>query len=123
MRYSCLYEYKLLILRLLNKKNTIMKTKVANITVTVKTYFKDGHYRNNTVELTIPEEAAKMISDAWSTLTKESSFLAKNQSADCFVEVDGEVAAGISQMPTRHTVDEIWEIEGKNDEEEDDEEA
>ena len=26
MRYSCLYEYKLLILRLLNKKNTIMKT-------------------------------------------------------------------------------------------------
>lgn len=92
--------------------------KKAKIQVTVKTYFKDGHFRNNRVELTIPEEAAKMISNAWSTLSKESSFLAKNQSADCFVEVGGEVVAGISQMPTRHTVDEIWEIEGKDEEEE-----
>ena len=75
--------------------------KKAKIQVTVKTYFKDGHFRNNRVELTIPEEAAKMISNAWSTLSKESSFLAKNQSADCFVEVGGEVVAGISQMPTR----------------------
>lgn len=36
--------------------------KKAKIQVTVKTYFKDGHFRNNRVELTIPEEAAKMIS-------------------------------------------------------------
>lgn len=93
-----------------------MNTKVANIRVTVKTYFKDGHCRNNTVELTIPEEAAKMISDAWPTTSKESSFLAKNQSAECFIEIGGEVVAGISGMPTRNTVDEIWDIEGKDDE-------
>lgn len=39
--------------------------KTAKLITTIRTFFEDGTYRNNSVELTIPEEAARLIVEAW----------------------------------------------------------
>lgn len=58
----------------------------------VRTYFKDGTYRNNTVRIEIPNEAAKLIQNSWiekgvyNCVT--AMYLAKNQEADCLLRDD-----------------------------------
>lgn len=80
--------------------------KTAKLITTIRTFFGDGSYRNNAVELTIPEEAARIIVDAWElkggALPVHEScralYLAQNQNADVILEIDGEGVAGIRGM-------------------------
>ena len=59
---------------------------------TVSTYFKDGTYRNNTVRIEIPNEAAKLIQKFWKEKRGlnciKAKYLAKNQFADCLLRDD-----------------------------------
>lgn len=81
--------------------------KTAKLTTTIRTFFEDGTYRNNSVELTIPEEAARIIVDAWElkggALPVHEScrglYLARNQNASVYIELESEPKpCGISGM-------------------------
>lgn len=58
---------------------------MAKLVTVVQTYFSDGTYRNNRVEMQIPNEAAKIIKKYW--LEKQihkctkAKYLASNQAA------------------------------------------
>jgi hypothetical protein len=38
---------------------------MAKLVTVVRTYFKSGNYRNNTIEIDIPDEAAELIKEHW----------------------------------------------------------
>ena len=65
---------------------------MAKLVTIVQTYFRDGTYRNNRVELQIPEEAAEMIRKYWQEKQihncTEAKYLASNQAAT--VDLYGE---------------------------------
>ena len=90
--------------------------KEAKIKVTVQTFFDDHTYRNNTVELKIPVEAAKIISDAWTDWKNElaqhkairAKYLAKNQFATAILTIDGEDHGGISNMGSDDVQDDVF---------------
>lgn len=77
---------------------------MANLNITTKTYFKNGEFHYSIVSLSIPDEAAKIISGAWPFLSKKSCGLTKNQSADCFIEMNGNLIAESINIPTTDTI-------------------
>ena len=90
----------------------------------VRTYFEDG-YRNNTVLMEIPDEAAELILKYWQergiSNCVKAKFLASNQTGNCFMR-DNENYKDLARlfgMPQEKT----WEDEAffKDWEEEDDE--
>lgn len=58
---------------------------MAKLVTVVQTYFRDGTYRNNRVEMQIPEEAAEIIRKYWQEKQihncTEAKYLASNQAA------------------------------------------
>ena len=86
----------------------------AVIKVTVKTFFQDGEYRNNVVELEIPQKAADIIREAWTAnempqgQSCNAKYLATNQNASVALEVGEEVVAGINGMCQQETQDDAF---------------
>lgn len=58
---------------------------MAKLVTVVQTYFSDGTYRNNRVEMQIPNEAAEIIKKYWQEKQihkcTKAKYLASNQSA------------------------------------------
>lgn len=58
---------------------------MAKLAVIVQTYFRDGTYRNNRVEMQIPDDAAEIIKRYWQEKQihncTEAKYLASNQAA------------------------------------------
>ena len=93
----------------------------------VRTYFEGGTYRNNTVLMEIPDEAAELILKYWQergiSNCVKAKFLASNQTGNCFMRdnenyEDLAWLFGMSQEKTQEK--EVFERHFK-DEEEDDE--
>lgn len=86
----------------------------AVIKVNVRTFFQDGEYRNNVVELEIPHKAADIIREAWTSNVMpqcqccNAKYLATNQNASVALEIDEEVVAGINGMCQQETQDDAF---------------
>ena len=93
----------------------------------VRTYFEGGTYRNNTVLMEIPDEAAELILKYWQergiSNCVKAKFLASNQTGNCFMR-DNENYKDLARLfetPQEKTrEEEVFEQHFK-DEEEDDE--
>lgn len=99
---------------------------MAKLVTVVRTYFEDG-YRNNTIEIDIPDEAAKLIKEYWENWgvcfnCVKAKFLASNQAGICLLYKGGEEIAGIQGMPQEKTQEEeVFKQSFKDWEDEDDE--
>lgn len=99
---------------------------MAKLATVVRTYFEGGTYRNNTIIVEIPDEAADIIKKSWDERGAyncvTAKFLASNQAGICLLHKDGGenigVIQGMSQEDTRY--EEVFKRHFK-DEEEDDE--
>lgn len=102
---------------------------MAKLVTVVQTYFSDGTYRNNRVEMQIPNEAAEIIKKYWQEKQihncTEAKYLASNQTA--IVELFGErydeevLLCGMQNIASVKKVeDETFEHTGNADDEEDD---
>ena len=94
---------------------------MATLVTVVRTYFKNGTYRNNTIEINIPDEAARLIKKDWREVGvgnyTTAKFLASNQAGLCFLEMPGEPQLGIQNMPQADTQrEEIFEQHFKDEE-------
>ena len=73
---------------------------MAKLVTVVQTYFSDGTYRNNRVELEIPIEAAGLIAEYWKKKgvhnCAKAKFLALNQSAIVEMFQDETCIGGMS---------------------------
>lgn len=101
---------------------------MAKLVTVVRTYFGGG-YRNNTIEIDIPDEAAELIKEHWAEnggvyFNTTAKFLASNQTGNCFVrdnENDKDLAGlfGMHQEETQE--EEVFKQSFKDWEDEDDE--
>lgn len=84
----------------------------ALLRVTITTYFPTGRYRNNVVEIPLPIETIDAINDNIREMSINSivKYLAKNQSADFKVILNGQYIGGIDNMCAYETQDEMWEF-------------
>lgn len=107
---------------------------MARLVTVVRTYFeggegdKGGSYRDNTIEIDIPDAAAELIKEYWEHWgvcfnCVKAKFLASNQAGICHIYKDkgGEEIAGIQGMPQEKTQEEEVFEQHFKDEEEDDE--
>ena len=93
----------------------------------VRTYFEGGTFRNNTVLMEIPDEAAELILKYWQergiSNCVKAKFLASNQTGNCFMR-DNENYKDLARlfgMPQEKTREEEVFKRHFKDEEEDDE--
>lgn len=93
----------------------------------VRTYFEGG-FRNNTVLMEIPDEAAELILKYWQergiSNCVKAKFLASNQAGICFMRDNENYKdlAGLYGMPQEKTrEEEVFKQSFKDWEEEDDE--
>lgn len=98
---------------------------MARLITVVQTYFGDGTYRNNTIELQIPIEAAKLIEEYWKKqgihkLT-QAKYLAANQEGCAYLKQDEQLICGINCMSVSERDDNELFKHSFKDEEEDDE--
>lgn len=98
---------------------------MAKLVTVVRTYFEGGTYRNNTIIVEIPDEAAELIKKSWDEHgvynCVTAKFLSSNQAGICLLHKDGEETAGIRGMSQEGThYEEVFKQHFK-DEEEDDE--
>ena len=102
---------------------------MAKLVTIVQTFFSDGKYRNNRVEMQIPEEAAEIIRKYWQEKQihncTEAKYLASNQAAT--VDLYGErydeeiLLCGMHCIASTEQVeDEIYDHHFAGDEEEED---
>ena len=100
---------------------------MAELVTVVRTYFKSGNYRNNTIVIDIPDEAAELIKEHWAEnggvyFNTTAKFLASNQAGICILCKGGEQIAGIQGMSKEDTQrEEVFEQHFKDEEDEDDE--
>ena len=99
---------------------------MAKLVTVVQTYFRDGKYRNNRVEMQIPDEAAEIIRKYWNEVgvskAVQAQYLASNQAATAELSRGEQCLGGITNMWAADTVeDEIFEHGFKSDEEDEDE--
>ena len=101
---------------------------MAELVTVVRTYFKSGNYRNNTIVIDIPDEAAELIKEYWAEncgvyFHTTAKFLASNQEGMCLLyNKCGEEIAGIQGMSKEDTQrEEVFEQHFKDEEDEDDE--
>ena len=100
---------------------------MAKLVTVVRTYFKSGNYRNNTIEIDIPDEAAELIKEHWTEnggvfFNTTAKLLASNQAGICLLYKGGEEIAAIQRMPQEDTQrEEVFEQHFKDEEDEDDE--
>lgn len=98
---------------------------MAKLVTVVQTYFKNGTYRNNRVEMQIPDEAAEIIRKYWNEVgvskAVQAQYLASNQAATAELSQGEQCLGDITNMWVADMVeDEVFEQHFK-DEEEDDE--
>ena len=101
---------------------------MAKLVTVVRTYFlQSGNYRNNTVEIDIPDEAAKLIKEHWTEnggvfFNTTAKLLASNQAGICLLCKGREEIAGIQHVSQEDTQrEEVFEQHFKDEEDEDDE--
>lgn len=100
---------------------------MATLATVVRTYFEDGTYRNNRVEMQIPDEAAEIIRKYWNEVdvskAVQAQYLALNQVATAELSRGEQCLGGITNMWVADMVeDEIFEHSCfKSDEEDEDE--
>lgn len=94
---------------------------MAKLVTVVRTYFNEGTYRNNQVEIEIPIEAAYLIAKYWKKKglynCVKAKFLASNQSAITELFQDETRICGIQGMCAEETdIEETFEHSFANDE-------
>jgi len=77
---------------------------MAKLVTIVKTYF-GNNFRNNCVEVEIPDEAARLIQEHWvkKSVSRcvKAKYLSSNQDADCFLLDKNETTiAGVQNIVT-----------------------
>ena len=84
----------------------------SKIRVTISTYFDNGKYRNNVVEIPIPFEAAKAMQESNHEISRKAvaKYLASNQCASFELIVNDQCVGGITGMCEAEEVDEKWGI-------------
>lgn len=97
---------------------------MAKLVTVVRTYFQSGNYRNSTIEIDIPDEAAELIKKSWDERgvynCVTAKFLASNQAGICLIYKGGEEIAGIQGMSQEDTQrEEVFEQHFKDEEEDD----
>ena len=92
----------------------------ALIRVIISTYFRNGKYRNNVVEIPIPVEVANVMQENNHDIARKSvaKYLAGNQVASFKLIVNGQCMGGIQGMCEVETFDETWGIQEEYDDEE-----
>lgn len=96
---------------------------MAKLVTVVQTYFRDGRYRNNRVEMQIPDEAAEIIRKHWQENRihncTEAKYLASNQAAivDLYDNEEKLLCGMQNILVTERVEDEIFEHSFKSDEE------
>ena len=92
----------------------------ALIRVIISTYFCNGKYRNNVVEIPIPVEVANVMQENNHDIARKSvaKYLASNQVASFKLIVNGQCVGGIQGMCEVETFDETWVIQEECDDEE-----
>lgn len=99
---------------------------MAKLVTVVRTYFEGG-YRNNTIEIDIPDEAAELIKEHWAKndgvyFNTTAKFLSSNQAGICRIYKGGKAIAGIFGMHQEEThEEEVFKQSFKDWEDEDDE--
>lgn len=98
---------------------------MATLATVVRTYFEGGTYRNNTIIVEIPDEAADIIKKSWDERGDyncvTAKFLSSNQAGICLLHKDGEDISVIQDMLQEDTQrEEVFKRHFK-DEDEDDE--
>lgn len=91
---------------------------MAKIRVTITTWFRNGRYRNNIVEIPMVDGMVELMVKNDMNIARESvaECLAKNQSANVEI-IDGDnVVQGMLNIDSLNTQDDFWTIE-KNEEE------
>lgn len=85
----------------------------SKIRVTISTYFDNGKYRNNVVEIPIPFEAAKVMQEKNHEISRKAvaKYLANNQVASFEIIVNDQCVGGIRGMCEAEKVDETWNID------------
>lgn len=97
------------------------------LATSVRTYFEGGTFRNNTVLMEIPDEAAELILKYWQergiSNCVKAKFLASNQTGNCFMRDNENYKdlARLFEMPQEKTQEEEVFEQHFKDEEEDDE--
>lgn len=100
---------------------------MAKLVTIVRTYFEDGRYRNNRIEVDIPSEAVELIKKHWEENGVQNcttaKYLASNQAADALLFEDDNTEnsdksiAGMSCMGrVEMEEDEIYMHRFKDDE-------
>ena len=98
---------------------------MAKLVTVVQTYFSDGRYRNNRVEMQIPNEAAEIIKKYWQEKQihncTEAKYLALNQAATVDLKDDEDnLLCGMANIATKEQVEnETFEHSFVDDEEDD----
>lgn len=95
---------------------------MAKLSVVVQTYFSSGNYRNNRVEIDIPNEAAELIKNMWEEKQvhncTRAKYLASNQEATIKLTRDETLLDGMVNVCREETEeDEIFEHRFTSDEE------
>ena len=92
----------------------------ALIRVIISTYFRNGKYRNNVVEIPIPVEVANVMQENNHDIARKSvaKYLAGNQVASFKLIVNGQCVGGIQGMCEVETFDETRVIQEECDDEE-----
>ena len=96
---------------------------MAKLAVIVQTYFRDGNYRNNRIEMQIPDEAAEIIRKYWQEKQihncTEAKYLASNQTATVdLYDSEEKLLCGMHNIAAIERVeDEVFEHSFKDEEE------
>lgn len=92
--------------------------KTAILRVTITTWFRNGKYRNNIVEIPMVDGMVDILIKDGNKIAMESvaECLAKNQTASVEVIDGGNVVRGMVNINTRNTQEDEWQV-AKNKEE------
>ena len=89
---------------------------MAKISVTITTWFRNGRYRNNIVEIPMVDGMVELLIKNNIARKSVAKYLAKNQSANVKIIVGDSVVHGMMNIDSHDTQDDVWTIE-KNEEE------
>ena len=91
----------------------------ALIRVIISTYFRNGNYRSNIVEIPIPVEVANVMQENNHDIAPKTvaKYLASNQVASFKLIVNGQCVGGIQGMCESETFDETWVIQEESEDE------
>lgn len=81
--------------------------------VTITTWFKNGKYRNNVVEIPMVDGMVELILKNNMNIARKSvaEYLAKNQSADVELIDGNNVIQGMLNIDARNTQEDVWAID------------